>query len=314
MRIPLDTIIQWLDDRISFTNGQRENPPLGFKERSVPPLLPDISIFGKSLLEHRISPPVSCEFGDWLFAYEEGLRATQSGKDPIPYIAAALKVTENRARKMLSGYRSHPTDEMTHIARVMAISANLTYFNKKTPVDIVEYENNPVMGVDGMILSGYGNILPLRDTTNYLYRNLTERKTLSPAWTRVYRKYAVDDDSLRVLDVLLFSSKVGYEVIDRFKLDRQTSYYKPRNKGKSPFSIEMLEQVRAIVMDNDKPILTLHKMLVPKTISSSVFRASIGNKEVQTGNLRTATIARLNDWIDTQIHAVEQQLKGKQAC
>lgn len=309
-RISTQNLVAWLKDRVRLT--EFDNRPvykLTYTSRVAPALFPDISIFGESLVSHRLRIPSGIKFDLWLYAYEEGLKETLAGKDPIGAISLCVGIAEKKLRPMLSAYRSHPMDEMAHAARVMAIAANRRYFPNTLNEEVVTIDGRATMGVEGYILSAYGNTIPLRDHTNYLYRPFTTyEKQLTPGWTAVYEKYGVDDDALRVLDVMLFSTNRGYEVLSYFAESTAATkaYYKAVDKSVN-LTHEHLDKARSILDTSRRPVVDLHKMFVPKILRSTYFVRNIGNSLVQQGPLQNRTRARILAWIERQTHVIEQR-------
>lgn len=305
----------WLKDRLVYhgINGLVNTEK--FEVRHPPALLHDIFIFGKSLISHRLNLPRGYDFGQWLFAYEEGLKAALAGRDPIVAIAEASKLSEKRLRLMLSGFRAHPVDDMAHIARTMAIAAHRNFFGQKTDKheNVVYVHGKPAMGVEGVILSTYGNSVPLRDSVNMLHRPVENHsKKLTPLWVDVYNKYAIDEDSTRVLDVLFFSADKGYTTIDRLVdgVMSKKSYYKPKISKHLAIHPKLLLDMEKIIIESEKPIVTLFELLVPHAMGSLYFSRNIGNKNTQIGSIREATKQRIRAWIEVQRHELEKRERG----
>jgi hypothetical protein len=310
-RIQNDMIVAWLKDRRAYHSENLIPNDVVFGERSPPAIFPDIFIFGRSLVSHRLSMPKGVDMGKWLYAYEDGLKAASMGRDPVMTIAKSLNINERRIRTMLSGFRSHPIDEMTHVARLMAIAANRNFFDSKGEHqdDIVYMDGKAVMGVEGVIISAYGNEVPLRDNSNLLYRPLENvKKKMTPMWARAYKQYAIDEDSTRVMDMLMFTSEKGYTILDRLIQGPMSkkAYYKPKINNKVHIHPQLLVDMERMLNESDQPIPDMHALLVPEAMGNGYFTTHIGNKVSQSGRLRPKTRNRILDWIESQRHVLER--------
>jgi len=309
-RIKNDVFVQWLEDRDASCIGTIRDVLL---ERVRPPLYPDISIFGKSLVDHRLHVPSSVTFEILLDAYDHAIQATAKGSDPIAAMARVLPMAYGRARDIFSGHRAHPLDEMKYVAQAMIHVIRRNF--PEIPIaedDIVYLDKKPAVGVGDMIYSGFSPSLPVRNTADALRETSGGvRIKISKAWHQLYYRHAFDEDALRVLDVLSTSSSAPHTLLffNPKKNLRNRRRVVSEGERLAP-SIETLQYLESKVFNSDAPIVELYKMLVPVTLSSREFKAQIGNPYSQPGAVRQVTMDKIVMWLEMQKHNIEQSFSG----
>jgi hypothetical protein len=277
--------------------------------RTAPEIWPDIKIFGKSLQAHHFHIR-DRSLNDWQAAYEAALKAFRSGDDPIPEVAKELRIPEGRARYMLSGYRSHPHDEIYTIAQMMVQAVKRNFRGVPQTVDTIQSGGRPVMGVhNDMIVSLYGEPVPIRRHFDALgHRRVNCAVSVPKLWEPLYERASDDDIALRVLDYLLTAASDRSATGRALLGDERKKRGRRKVIGRVPLTLETLIIVQKTLMESDQPIVDIYNLLVPITMSGNDFRKNLGNPGVQTGRVRASTTQKIVEWIEIKKHEMEQKV------
>lgn len=311
IQITNEELARWLRDRNAGLS--RIDPSVAApKTITLPPLLPDISVFGKSLALHHFKKAKKRPFCMWLDAYEHAIQATRNGVDPIPIIAKKAGLGVETARAMLSGYRAHPIDEMNAIAQFMAYGAGLMYTRSGWYKDGLFYrDNQAIMGVKDVIYSPFSENLPIRLSFNALAmpRSNVEHPVPREMYN-VFRLFDGDYTATRLLSYFTITVRGIDGLVSEIGKWFDTSELPPTDETERKHAEQMigatLDKLKDILIMSERPIVEAYRLMVPRWMKTTEFRQVFGNPATQGGRPRPATLDRLLLWVDSQRNIIDK--------